>query len=96
MARTAGHARFSKQALEAHLANRRELLESRMLKLYGYTVNRSARERGLPEDAPQGLVLLMGQWLTTQDLIDDFIDNVIRARPSAFAAPDPSLKRTGC
>ena len=94
MARTAGHARFSKQALEAHLANRRELLEAKMLKLYGYTVNRSVRERGLPVDAPQGLVLLMGQWLTTQDLIDDFIDNVIRARPSAFPPPQPPLKQS--
>lgn len=95
MARTPGHSRFSKHALEAHLANRREILEEQMLKLYGFTMNRSTRDRGLPDNAPRGLVLLMGQWLTTQDLIDDFIDDVIRARPSAFPPPAPPLKLTG-
>ena len=97
MARTAqaGRTRFSKNVLEAHLYNRREILEEQMLKLYGFTMHRGRREQALPHDAPRGLVLLMGQWITTQDLIDDFIDDVIRARPSAFPAPEPSLKRTG-
>lgn len=89
------HARFSKNALEAHLANRREILEEQMLKRHGFVMNRGLRDRCLPPDAPQGLVLLMGQWVTTQDLIDDFIDNVIRARPSAFPPQEPPLKRTG-
>ena len=53
-------AAFSKNALGAHLANRREILEEQMLKRHGFTMNRGLRERALPPDAPRELVLLMG------------------------------------
>ena len=92
---SAHRAAFSKNALEAHLHNRREILEEQMLKRHGFTLNRATREKGLPPDASRELVLLMGQWMTTQDLIDDFIDDVIRARPSAFPPKEAPVKRTG-
>ena len=93
--RPAGRAHFSKDVLEAHLRNRREILEQRMERQFHFTLVRSRLDYGLPQDAPQALVLLVGQWATTQDLIDDFIANTIRARPSALPAPEPSLMQAG-
>ena len=94
MARTAGRSRFSKDVMEAHLRNRREILEEEMLRRFKFTMDRTHR-KALPQDAPQALALLVGQWLTTQDLIDDFIDDIIRSRPSAYPPQQQSPVANG-
>lgn len=73
-------AKFSRLAVELHLRSKLETLERWLLRDYNHRINLAdpvapALRGGMPPRE----ILLIGQWVTTRELLDDLVEDLVQA-----------------
>ena len=73
-------AKFSRTAIELNLRTKLETLERWLLRDYNHRIELGdpvapALRGGMPPRA----ILLIGQWVATKELLDDLIDDLVKA-----------------